>query len=60
MDSKWSADGYGALEHLPRLRRLHCMQLKHLPACLSRLTRLVCGWSRRVAATLQAGEAELR
>lgn len=35
-----SADGYGALERLPRLRRLHCVGFGHLPACLSRLTEL--------------------
>ena len=36
-----SADGFAPLERLPRLRRLICQDLHHLPACLSRLTGLV-------------------
>lgn len=32
--------GYGVLEQLPRLQRLHCQQVGRLPACLSRLTGL--------------------
>lgn len=35
-----SPGGYGALERLPRLRRLQCSSCMHLPASLSRLTGL--------------------
>lgn len=39
------SDAFSALESLPRLRRLRCRNCLHSPACLSRMTGLVGGWS---------------